>query len=150
MFTSDEKKRILNECTLQLFGHKHLSPKQIFKDLYENTIENEKSDFYGSGDLINNFEKEIASILGKEESIFMPSGTMAQQIAMRIYCDEKNNQNIAQHPLAHLEIHEEDGIKILHNIKTHLLGHKDRVFTTKDLQNLDHKVAAVLLSLIHI
>lgn len=57
----------------------------------------------------------------------MPSGTMAQQIALRIYADEKNCKKIAYHPLSHLEIHEKDAIRVIHNLEPIILGNKDRL-----------------------
>jgi threonine aldolase len=42
------------------------------------------ADFYGQDPLINDFEEEIARLLGKESAVFFPSGTMAQQIALRM------------------------------------------------------------------
>lgn len=56
---------------------------------------------------------------------------MAQQIALRIYCDTKSLYKVAYHPLCHLEIHENDGLKTLHPIETILLGEKNRLFTLK-------------------
>ncbi len=42
------------------------------------------ADVYGAGDLINSFETKVADLLGFEAACFMPSGTMAQQIALKI------------------------------------------------------------------
>ncbi len=42
------------------------------------------ADVYGAGDLINSFERKVADLLGFEAACFMPSGTMAQQIALKI------------------------------------------------------------------
>lgn len=50
------------------------------------------------------------------------------------------------HPLCHLEIHEQEGIKELHHIETVLLGDADRLFTLEDLKQLGD-VAAVLFEL---
>ena len=48
------------------------------------TAEDERQDHYGSGDRIERLEKRVAELLGTEAAVFMPSGTMAQQIALRI------------------------------------------------------------------
>jgi threonine aldolase len=103
-------------------------------------------DLYGKGPVIEDFQNRISKDLGKEQSVFFPSGTMAQQIALRIGCDEKQLQSVAYHPLCHLEIHEQDGLKELHHIETILLGDRDRLFTLNDLKNLD-EVACVLFEL---
>lgn len=56
-------------------------------------------DVYGEDPSINTFEKEIAAYFGKESAVFCPSGTMANQIGLRlntkpqdeIICDEKSH-----------------------------------------------------------
>ncbi len=44
-----------------------------------------QADRYGDGALIGAFETKVATLLGKDAGVFMPSGTMAQQIALRIW-----------------------------------------------------------------
>ncbi len=105
------------------------------------------SDMYGRGPVIEDFQKQMADVLGKESAVFFPTGTMAQQIALRIWCDRKNNRNVAYHPLCHLEIHEEDGLKELHHIQSILLADQDRLITLADVQQMDQKVACLLLEL---
>ncbi len=56
-------------------------------------------DVYGEDPAVNQFEREIADYFGKEAAIFCPSGTMANQISLRlltrpqdeIICDEKSH-----------------------------------------------------------
>ncbi len=74
------------------------------------------SDLYGQGDLINDFEEQVAELLGKPGGVFMPSGTMAQQIALRIHANRSHTQHIAFHPTCHLEIHEQKGYQLLHGL----------------------------------
>ena len=105
------------------------------------------ADVYGAGEAINGFETEIADLLGKPAAIFFPSGTMAQQIALRIWCDEKGTKRVAYHPLCHLEIHEEGSAKYLHQLEALLLGDADRLFTIDDLAQLADPIAALLIEL---
>lgn len=105
------------------------------------------SDIYGHGPIIESFEQEMAELLGMEGAVFFPSGTMAQQIALRIWSDEKKIHRVAYHPLSHLEIHEQDGLKELHHIETVLLGEKDRLFTLDDLKAVDQDISTLLIEL---
>ena len=89
----------------------------------------------------------MAEVLGKESAVFFPSGTMAQQIALRIWCDDADLKRVAYHPLCHLEIHEEDGLKELHHIEPILLGDQERLITLEDVQRLDRDIACLLLEL---
>jgi len=131
----------------QIAGH---GPRQI-RDL-QKAVDFAKeryqaADIYGTGEVIEDFERLIADRCGKEAAIFFPSGTMAQQIALRIWCDRKGIDQVAFHPLCHLEIHEEDGLKEIHGIKTILLGKEDRLFTLEDLKNVEEPFSALLIEL---
>lgn len=105
------------------------------------------SDLYGVGRIINDFEEEIAHLLGKESAVFFPSGTMAQQIALRIWSDTKKLKKVAYHPLCHLEIHEKNGLKILHQVEPILLGKRDRLFNIEDLKSISDPLACILIEL---
>jgi threonine aldolase len=118
---------------------------QVLKEAFAN-IEGE-SDVYGKGPVIENFQTKMANYLGKETAVFFPSGTMAQQIALRIWCDEKGNQKVAYHPLCHLEIHEKDGLKELHHIEPILIADKDRLIQLEDVIPLKGEIACLLLEL---
>lgn len=117
--------------------------KEAF-DILDNSIE---SDFYGNGGLIENFEGKFAKLLGKESAVFMPSGVMAQLIALKIYADESKLNTVAYHPLSHLEIHENDAVRKMHNLNPILLGDSSRLFNLKDLKNIDDDIATLLIEL---
>ncbi|RIW27419.1 low specificity L-threonine aldolase [Bacillus salacetis] len=119
----------------------------VLKEAFEHVPSELESDMYGSGKVIEDFQTKMADMLGKEASVFFPSGTMAQQIALRIWCDEKGTKKVAYHPLSHLEIHEEDGLKELHGIEAVLLADKDRIITLEDVQEMEDEAAAILLEL---
>ncbi|MFC9706565.1 threonine aldolase family protein [Paenibacillus sp. NPDC056933] len=105
------------------------------------------SDHYGNGKIIDQFQQQMADVLGKESAVFFPSGTMAQQIALRIWCDRKGIKRVAYHPLSHLEIHEEDGMKELHQIESILLADKDRLIRLEDVEGMNEDIACLLLEL---
>jgi threonine aldolase len=119
----------------------------LLLESFEHINPSTDSDIYGTGKIINDFEKEVATLLGKETAVFFPSGTMAQQIALRIWSDEKELKKVAYHPLCHLEIHEKDGLKVLHHIETILLGNRNRLFTIEDLKDLNEPIACLLIEL---
>lgn len=130
----------------QLSGH---GPRnvQVLKDVLDNMDGELSSDVYGQGGIIENFQSKMASYLGKEAAVFFPSGTMAQQIALRIWCDESGVRKVAYHPLCHLEIHEQRGLHTLHGIEPILLGDKNRVIELEDVQNMPKPVTCLLLEL---
>ncbi|MWV46038.1 low specificity L-threonine aldolase [Paenibacillus sp. HJL G12] len=120
---------------------------QVLKEAFDQVQGSLGSDMYGNGKVIEDFQNKMASVLGKESAVFFPSGTMAQQIALRIWCDEKGLKRVAYHPLCHLEIHEQDGLKELHHIEPILLATQDRLITLADVQQLDEEISCLLLEL---
>ena len=134
--------------TTQLWGHPRETPKQFFQSMNEMTSSMENFDFYGKGEGLENFENKIAKLLSKEEAVFMPSGTMAQQIAIRVWSDLNQNHQVAYHPLSHLEIHEKEGIYQLHpQLQIKLLANRERLITLKDIQGANLKGGILLLEL---
>jgi threonine aldolase len=116
-------------------------------ELAETVHSEVKADRYGGGPLLEEFEQEIAQLLGKEAAVFMPSGTMCQQIALRIWCERRGKQRIAYHPTCHLEIHEHDSYQRVHRLERVLLGSMERMFTLDDLKAVAEPLGALLIEL---
>lgn len=104
-------------------------------------------DNYGTGSLIENFEAKIASLLGFPTARFMPSGTLAQLAALKIWCDEADSPHFAMHPTSHLEIHEEHAYSNLYGLRGTLVGPKYSPLQAKDIKQLDENIAALLVEL---
>lgn len=135
-----------NTTSFQLAGHGKREV-QVLKEAFAGVEDSVTSDIYGAGQVIEEFQAEMAEMLGKEAAVFFPSGTMAQQIALRIWCDRKGTKTVGYHPLCHLEIHEQDGLKELHHIQPVLLADKDRLITLDDVMNLGTEISCLLLEL---
>jgi threonine aldolase len=104
-------------------------------------------DRYGEGAVVEGFELRIAELLGKDAAVLMPSGTMAQQIALRIHCDRRGTPVVAFHPTCHLELHEHAGYAHLHGLKAELIGDRDRLIKLSDLEGLDPRIGVLLIEL---
>ncbi|HZG15570.1 MAG TPA: beta-eliminating lyase-related protein [Candidatus Bathyarchaeia archaeon] len=144
-----EKRTLLEafeQAPYPLGGHSKRSV-HVLQEAFASVEGNLSSDMYGTGPIIEDFQNKIAAYLGKESSVFFPSGTMAQQIALRIWCDQKKLKRVAYHPLCHLEIHEEDGLKELHQIEVVLLADKNRLIQFKDVVSMQTDIACLLLEL---
>lgn len=95
-----------------------------------------RPDHYGAGAYLEAFEAELAELFGFEAARFMPSGCMAQPIAMRIWAARKGVARIGLHPTSHLELHEEFGYRELHGLESELLPalvEADRPTLARDL-----------------
>lgn len=105
------------------------------------------ADYYGKGDLISSFEMKVAELLGFDTACFMPSGTMAQQIALKIYSEITGNNTFAMHPTSHLELHEQQAYAQLSNLKSIIIGDKSRQLIAKDIAELKTPVSTVVIEL---
>src|SRR5215210_3404713 len=65
----------------------------------------ETSDIYGNG-VVEALEEKVAGLLGTEAAAFFPTGTMAQQVALRCWTGRTGSPTVALHGLAHPELHE--------------------------------------------
>ncbi len=144
--------QVLSKCSNILPGH---GPRRSMKELFQNLADglqgDEQPDVYGEGAYLNEFEAEIAEVFGKEAAVFMPSGTMAQQIALRIWCEKSGNDTVAMHPTAHPETSEHLGYQYLHRLNRIAFGAPEfvgrRILNLKDFEGLGQKPGAVLLEL---
>jgi len=131
----------------RLAHHPRQTVREVLAELAEAVDPDLGQDHCGAGDIIEELERRVADLLGKEASVLMPSGTMAQQIALRIWCDRAGIDRVAFHPTCHLELHEEDAYRQVHGLSSTLLGGPDRLFTMDDLKGLHEPVAAILFEL---
>ena len=138
--------QILLRCERILFGHGLHRPGPVLAELAKEAGDDEP-DRYGEGPAINAFECEIAKLLGKEAAVFLPSGTMAQQIALRIWADRKRTPMVAFHPTCHLELHDQNGYELLHGLHARLVGERTRLLTLEDLHATPGPLASLLLEL---
>lgn len=144
---AEERKALFLRCERFLNGHPPRSLRDELAALAESAGAEEEPDRYGEGALISDFEAEIARLLGKETAVFMPSGTMAQQIALRIWAERSGRRNVGFHPTCHLEIHERKGYAALHGLTGVLIGDPGALITMRDLDATPEPLAALLLEL---
>lgn len=106
------------------------------------------ADVYGTGPLIEDFEKRIADLLGKPAALFLASGTLTQPLALKLHCEQRKSMNVGLHPTSHLVLHEHDGYQKLWGLHGCLLGDAHKVLTVEDLKAEDPaELAALVLEL---
>lgn len=141
-----DRDKIMRSCK-QFFGHPPRPVRARLAEIAEAAGGAEYPDVYGEGDLIESFESEIAQLLGKEAAVFMPSGTMAQQIALRIHADQRNCRNVALHPQSHLVVSENNAMQMMHNLQPVPLGDRNALYTLAGLQAVRDRLSSVVLEL---
>ena len=143
-----ELESLRRRCTLHVSGHAPEIPGAELARIAEwCRTHGWHADRYGDGELIESFEAKIAALLGKPAAAFMVSGTMAQLIALRIWCERAGHFCVAMHPTAHLELHEERAYARLHRLDSILLGPRDRPTLARDLAACHEGPAALLIEL---
>jgi threonine aldolase len=135
--TAAEQESLRRRCTIHVPGHAIQAPGAELARIGQWCRKHGwHADRYGEGELIEAFERKVATMLGKAAAVFMPSGTMAQLIALRIWCDRAGVRRIAMHATSHLELHEERAYAHLHGLDVTLLGARERPTEARDLAAL--------------
>lgn len=104
-----------------------------------------RQDVYGNGGLIEEFEAKVAGLFGKPAARFMPSGTLAQGAAMRVWCGPSGR--FGMHPTSHLELHEQRGYAELYGLRATLVGPTEREMLPDDLAAVAEPLDALLVEL---
>ena len=130
-----------------LTHHGPRAPRDVLADLARDLEPDFTFDRYGAAPWLAAFEARVASELGKEAAVFLPTGTLAQQIALRIWCDRRKSRTVAFHPTCHLEIHESRGYAMLHDLHALLVGAPSRLMTVADVRAIADPLGAFLIEL---
>jgi threonine aldolase len=134
-------------CDRALQGHGIRGTADAIAEIQTLPAEDLAPDVYGNGGVVSLLETEVRELLGKPAAAFMPSGTMAQQIALRIHADRRGRRVVAFHPTCHLELHEDQAYQRLHGLFGRTLGDGRDLITLNDLREVHEPLAALLLEL---
>ncbi|AKQ66195.1 Low-specificity L-threonine aldolase [Myxococcus hansupus] len=106
-----------------------------------------EQDFYGNSAFIEEFEARLAKLLGAEDACFMPTGTMGQLIALRIYADASGNRNVGMHPSSHHVLHENNSHEVLHGLRDVLIAPWNRPVLGSDVRGARESLGTVSVEL---
>lgn len=147
MISPSEINAVRNSCRHELAGHGREYIQKSLLRMADACDPHWTKDHYGTGEHINRFEERIARLIGKPAAVFMPSGTMAQQIAVRIWADRSGNRNIGMHPSCHMYVHEEHGYRELHQLQPVLIGEAARTISSADIERSGSGLSSVVIEL---
>jgi threonine aldolase len=141
-----ERRRELRDRSRVLYGGGSPDAAEELRATAEWCVEQGVSqDVYGAGDFIEGFEAKVAGLFGMEAGRFLPSGTMAQGIAMRLWCGPGGH--FGMHPTCHLELHEERGYLHLFGLRATLIGPRHRPMLSGDLEAVKEALDVVIVEL---
>jgi len=89
-------------------------------------------DVFGDDPTVNALETRTAEILGMESAVFMPSGTMTNQVAVRTHTEPGDEIFLADN--AHIYLNEGGGASALSGVSCNLLPNERGVFDGKTLE----------------
>lgn len=98
------------------------------------TIESESGingDFYSQGGVVSELEKQFCAVTGKEAAIYMPSGTMANELTLRLLCGNKTKAIV--HEESHIFRDEGDAAQAIHNKRLVPIKTGKHFFSLEDL-----------------
>lgn len=140
------RRAALDACGRTLVGHRGVGPEQALERAAQ-AVTTDALDRYGEGGEVAALEAEVAALLGKPAAVLMPSGIMAQQAALRAWCDRSASRAVAVHALSHLVLHELGTLTELHGLRVQHLTTDPRPSTAADLEELAEPLAAVAVEL---
>ncbi|MFD4940958.1 threonine aldolase family protein [Streptomyces sp. NPDC058409] len=103
-------------------------------------------DIYGDG-VVAELEGHIAGLLGMEAAAFFPTGTMAQQVALRCWAGRTGNSTVALHPLAHPEVHERGALGAVSGLRTVHPTSEPRLPTAQEIRDFAEPFGTMMLEL---
>ncbi|MCQ9180705.1 threonine aldolase [Streptomyces sp. IBSBF 2953] len=106
----------------------------------------EPSDVYGDG-VVETLEERVAGLLGTEAAAFFPTGTMAQQIALRCWAGRTGNPTVALHALSHPEVWERGAFGAVSGLRTVRVTREPRLPTAEEIRAFDEPFGALMLEL---
>jgi threonine aldolase len=89
-------------------------------------------DVLGDDPTVQALEELAAGLFGKEAALFVPSGTMANQIAIRIHC--RPGDELVAEETSHVVLYEQGGAAQLSGVATRTLRGRRGVLDLRDLE----------------
>ena len=89
-------------------------------------------DVYGDDPTVNELEAEVAALLGTEDAVYVPTGTMSNQVAVRAHTEPGDAVLLDQS--AHVYMNEAGGMAALSGVLPKLLPGVRGIFTADDVR----------------
>ncbi len=124
-----------------IYDGSNLSPIEYSRLLMQMADEGKiKADYYSNGGIVEELENKFASWLGKERAVFMPTGTLANHIAIRSLAG--HDRRVIVQEQSHVYNDSGDCVQTLSNLNLIPLG-KNRVdFTVDEVEEVIRKTAS--------
>jgi threonine aldolase len=144
--TRQRRLAALSACDRILSGIRPRTMRDRLADMDAGGDLDDQPDFYGDGPATT-LEERVADLLGTEAAVFFPTGTMAQQVALRYGADRTGHPTVALHPLSHLEVDERHAYAHLSGLRSTWPTTAPRNPTADEITALAEPISTVVIEL---
>ena len=137
---------VLSSCNRILSGLRPVTMRARLASLAAMPESDGWPDRYGDGP-VTILEERVAGLLGCQAGVFFPTGTMAQQVALRFWAQRTGNTFVAMHPLSHLEMHERHAYASLSGLHPIWPTDEPRPVTAADVTGIAEPFGSLTLEL---
>ena len=137
---------VMSSCDRILSGMRPTTMRERLEALAAMAEVDGWADRYGDGPVAA-LEARVADLLGKPSALFFPTGTMAQQVALRFWAQQTGNRFVVMHPQAHLEMHERQAYASLSGLHAVWPTLEPRPPTAADITAIAEPFGSVVLEL---
>ncbi|MFI6977835.1 threonine aldolase family protein [Embleya sp. NPDC050154] len=114
----------------------------------QETVEpGEWPDMYGDGGVVARLEARTAELLGTEAALLFPTGTMAQQVALRCHAGATGSNVVGIHPRAHPLTYERDAVSVLSGLRPLTLTQGPGQITAEDIRTSGERFGTLFYEL---
>jgi len=115
-------------------------PRVVLRRLLERVTAETSTD-----EPVAELEGRVAELLGKPRALLFPTGTMTQQVALRVHAERTGRRAFLAHPTNHLELWEQHGYSVVHGLRFLPVGEPEALLGLDDLTGAVVEPAAALL-----
>lgn len=120
--TPEERAALARSCRRSVPGWGRLSLAEEAGLLADEAARGGTQDSYGAGGVVAEVEEQVRALLGMPAAVLCPTGTLAQQVALRHWCSRA--QRVALHATAHPVLHEDDALPTVQGLVPVVVGER--------------------------
>ncbi|HWG95379.1 MAG TPA: aminotransferase class I/II-fold pyridoxal phosphate-dependent enzyme [Mycobacteriales bacterium] len=105
---------LARDCSRALSGWGRSTLQEEAAALADEAARGGELDRYGEGGVVEEVEQALCALLGLEAAVLFPTGTQAQQVALRHWCTR--SPRVALHRTAHPLLHEDDALTVVQGL----------------------------------
>lgn len=142
-----ERSELRKSCR-RLQGHGEVRPAELLARVASWCKEHDVAfDSYGTGPLLESFQAKVAGLLGFPAGRFVPTGKIAQNVAVKVWSERAGVHHFGMHPTSHLELHESRAYSHLFQLRATLVGPANRPLLAEHLAQVAEPLSCLLTEL---